>query len=95
MNTEDNKQEAAVTPEGTEGEGGQGTEDNIIKLSKEDYDKLQNDLGSLKRENKQLKKPKEDSKEETPKSNRIPETLEILFFLRISSKLAKFPWQIV
>jgi hypothetical protein len=46
-----------TTTNGTEGEG------ETITIKKSDYDKTNQTLGSLKRELKDLKKPKEDTKE--------------------------------
>lgn len=57
--------------------GGEGEE--TITISKKDYDKLHQDLGSFKRENKDYKKQLEDSKKpkeepkETPKENQKPD----------------------
>lgn len=51
----------AVTTENTDNEQATNEtqqESNVVKLSKEDYDLLQSTLGSLKREVKDLKKPK-------------------------------------
>ena len=62
MSTEENNQEVVVDTNTNDGEG--ESESNVIKLDKNEYDKLLTDLGSLKRENKQLKKPKEPT--ETP-----------------------------
>jgi hypothetical protein len=57
----------AVAPEATE-ETEQEVEKDVVTLSKDEYSKLNETLGSLKRENKQLKKPKEEPVEkETPK----------------------------
>lgn len=48
------------------GEGEASTE--TVSISKSDYDKLNQTLGSLKRELKDLKKPKEETVVETPKN---------------------------
>lgn len=69
MTTE--SQEAITQPEGGEGEG-QGNESETISISKKDYEDLNRTIGSLKRENKDLKKPKEESTE-TPKTNQKPD----------------------
>ena len=58
------KQEAAVAPEADGGEG----ESDVITLPRVDYDKMNETLGSLKRENRQLKKPKEEPKETPQKT---------------------------
>ncbi len=57
----DTSQEEVIdsTTNGTEGEG----ESETVSVAKADYDKLNQTLGSLKRELKDLKKPKEESKE--------------------------------
>ena len=57
--------------DGAEGEGNE-SEGDYVKLSKADYDKLNQTLGSLKRENKDLKKPRE-TKEETPEKTTSPD----------------------
>jgi hypothetical protein len=44
----------------TNGEAEGGDETDVVKLAKADYDKLNQTLGSLKRELKDLKKPKEE-----------------------------------
>lgn len=63
MSTEENNQ-APVTEE-TTGEGeGESSQEEVVTLKKGEYDKMLTDLGSLKRENKDLKKPKEPK--ETP-----------------------------
>ncbi len=63
MNTENNNQEETVVPETTTEETTPEVE--TISIPKADYDKLNQTLGSLKRENKDLKKPKETSVETT------------------------------
>jgi len=55
-----------VVIESNEGEGEQ--EADIVKVPKSEYDKLNQTLGSLKRELKDLKKPKDEQKE-TPTTN--------------------------
>lgn len=57
-------QEAQVAPQAPEGEG-ENTNAETISLSKTEYEKLNQTLGSLKRELKDLRKPKEDA--DTPK----------------------------
>lgn len=52
-----------------EGESEAGT----VSVPKADYDKLNQTLGSLKRELKDLRKPKEDTKEDTSKTNTKPD----------------------
>jgi len=59
-------EEVVVETQNNEAEGGE-LENNFVKVSKEEYDKLNQTLGSLKRELKDLKKPKET--EETAKTN--------------------------
>lgn len=65
MSTDQNNQAVAAD---TSNGGGEGESNNAetITINRSDYDKLQSDLGSLKRENKDLKKPKEPKNEETP-----------------------------
>ncbi len=46
--------------------------EEIVTLSKSEFEKLNQTLGSLKRENKDLKKPKEDSIKETSQSDTKP-----------------------
>lgn len=58
------------TTETTEGAGGktgteEQTQDETVSISKKDYDLLNQTLGSLKREVKDLKKPKESSQTES------------------------------
>lgn len=61
MNTEENNQGISV-------EESESSNDETVQLSKADYDKLNQTLGSLKRELKDLKKPKEETKEENSKT---------------------------
>jgi len=78
MSTENNNQAAPVAPEATGGEGEATPAE--IKLSKAEYDELVNSkalVGSLKRELKDLKKPKE-SAEETPKQTDNSDELSAL-----------------
>lgn len=58
-------EEVVVDPITNEGEGGADSE--TIAVPKSEYDKLNQTIGSLKRENKDLKKPKDPV--ETPTSN--------------------------
>lgn len=72
--------EGAVNTTNNEGEGNQEGNETIT-ISKTDYEKLNQTLGSLKRENKDLKKPKEEVKE-TPQSNQSDTSLLEKAFLR-------------
>lgn len=71
MNTEEN-QSVDNSHEEVVGEGSEQAEVETISISKAEFEKLNQTLGSLKRENKDLKKPKEELKE-TPKSNPQPD----------------------
>lgn len=71
MSTEDNNQDVDLDDTG-EGEGSETEAESVVRLRREEYDKLQRDLGSAKRELKDLKKPKEESKE-TPIPNQKPD----------------------
>ena len=74
----DTKQEGVVSPEGNEGEGG-GTEVETIAIPKTEYEKINQTIGSLKRELKDLRKPKEESvtSEQTkPDENHLLQKLE-------------------
>lgn len=54
-------------------EGGEGNEQKeTVSIAKADYDKLNQTLGSLKRELKDLKKPKDEPKE-TPQETKQPD----------------------
>jgi hypothetical protein len=68
MSTEQN-QEVVDTPEVVEGEGDevQAVDVEKFKELQENFEKLNETVGSLKRENKDLKKAKEEPKGETPK----------------------------
>lgn len=80
MNTEDNNQEAGAPAQESAGEEKTGGEDNLT-VSKKDYEKLNQTLGSLKRELKDLKKPKEepeDTSKTTKSDDRSIERLEKL-----------------
>lgn len=70
MTTEQKSQEEIITPEDGKGEGTVDTE--TISVSKVEYEKMHQDLGSLKRELKDFKKPKADVKE-TSKTNDKPD----------------------
>ncbi len=65
METETTEGAVLDTTNGT-GEGEQGAD--TIQISKAEFEKLNQTLGSLKRENKDLKKPK-DTPTETPQTN--------------------------
>lgn len=76
MNTEDNNQEAVVTPEVNEVEEANETpaaESDTISLSREEYDKMNETLGSLKRENKRLKKPNKGEQVTTNQTKNMDE----------------------
>ena len=66
MSTETN-QEAKVTPEVTEGEGKETTVETVT-IPKEEYGKMNETLGSLKRQLKDLQKSREDAKETSTKN---------------------------
>lgn len=63
----DKTTEGAVDTTNNKGEG--ETTADTVTVPKSDYEKLNQTLGSLKREIKDLKKPKEETKEETSKTN--------------------------
>lgn len=69
MNPNEN-QEADITPEADV------QEPEVVSIPKSDYDKLNQTLGSLKREIKDLKKPKEEPKENF--NNSKPEEFGLL-----------------
>lgn len=71
MSTEQN-QEVPVTPEATEGEGTE-SETETIAVAKKDYDKLNQSLGSLKRELKDLQKAQ--VAKETPQPTKTDESV--------------------
>lgn len=50
--------------------------DETVSIAKSDYDKLNQTLGSLKRELKDLKKPKEETPEKTHSDNKLVERLD-------------------
>ena len=64
MNTENN-QEVVVTPEGNEGDG-----DTTVTLTKEEHTKLNETIGSLKRDLKDAKKTKAPKDEVTPEKTK-------------------------
>lgn len=68
----DNQNEEVIVD--TTNNEGEATENELdfVKLPKEEYEKINQTLGSLKRELKDLKKPKEEIKE-TPKTNQPDE----------------------
>lgn len=80
MNTEENNQaDGAQSQEGA-GEGSH-VESETIAIPKSDYEKLNQTLGSLKRELKDLKKPKEEVKD-APKTNQPDNSLLEKAYLR-------------
>lgn len=66
-------EEVIVAPQSNEGEGSAPT-DESVSIPKKDYDALNQTLGSLKRELKDLKKAKEEPKE-TPTTNQPDDVL--------------------
>ena len=79
--TETNE-EVITEPKEGEGEGEPKTEDETISIPKTDYDKLNQTVGSLKRELKDLKKPKEETKETPEKTKPDENSLLEKAFLR-------------
>lgn len=78
METE-TKTEGGVDTTNNEVEVGENKEVETISISKEEYDRTIQTLGSLKREIKDLKKPKEESLEKTSKKDvRTNENVNIL-----------------
>lgn len=71
----DNENNEVIVPE-ENNEGGEGNEPEVISIPKGDYEKLNQTLGSLKRELKDLRKSKDEPKE-TPKTNQ-PEENKLL-----------------
>lgn len=65
----ENTNEEVVVDLDNEGEGASEGADDVVTVKKGDYEKLNQTLGSLKRELKDLKKPKEETKE-TPTTNK-------------------------
>src|SRR3990167_1405163 len=58
----------------TQNDAGEGEQVETIAIPKSDYEKLNQTLGSLKREIKDLKKPKEETKE-TPEKTKPDDAL--------------------
>ena len=77
----DKTEEVIVDTETNKGEGEETNDDGFVKVPKADYDKMNQTLGSMKRELKDLKKPKEETKE-TPEQNHPDNTLLQKAFLR-------------
>lgn len=75
METE-TKTEGEVDTTNNKGEGENGAD--TVSIPKAEYDKLNQTLGSLKREVKDLKKPKDDSEKETSKTNAKPDDNRLL-----------------
>lgn len=71
----ENNEAAVVTPEVTNDGGVQEQEDEVVKLSKAEFETLNKTLGSLKRELKDLKKAKDEPKEtpQNPEGNTLLE----------------------
>lgn len=74
--TDTNSQEVVVDTINNEGEG-ENTGTDTISIPKADYETLNQTLGSLKRELKDLKKAKEETKE-TSKTNAKPDESRLL-----------------
>lgn len=87
MSTEENNQAVAddTSNAGGEGEFNNGG-DNVVTLNKAEYDKMLTDLGSLKRENKALKKPKETSDTPEKTNNDNSELLEKIDLLAMKAE---------
>lgn len=79
MNTEENNQASSAETSTNEQES---SSEEIVKLSKADYDTMNRTLGSLKRELKDLKKPKEETREEGSKTDNSSVELLQKAFLR-------------
>lgn len=72
METDTKTEETVVDLEHNEGDGGDDT--NIVRLQKEEYDKLNQTLGSLKKELKDLRKANDKPREnETSTTNAKPD----------------------
>lgn len=78
----DTSQEGVVAPEENEGEGKEDSD--TVSIPKSDYDKLNQTLGSLKRELKDLRK----SKEETPTPQTKPDDALLQRLERVSLRTA-------
>jgi hypothetical protein len=85
MSTEIN-QEEVVIPESNEGEGESGAE--TISISKTEWAKTHETLGNLKREIKDLKKPKDEPKQDTPIPNQKPDDALLQRMERLAFKTA-------
>ena len=70
----DENQEAGAEAKDGAGESEQNDEIETIAIPKTDYEKLNQTLGSLKRELKDLRKPKEETKETPSKNEKSEET---------------------
>lgn len=66
----ENTNEEVVVDLDNEGDGANEGSDDVVTVKKGDYEKLNQTLGSLKRELKDLKKPKEEPKE-TSTTNKL------------------------
>lgn len=73
MNSEENNQGGGDDLKDGTGEG-ESTSD-VVTLKREEYDKILKDMGSLKRENKDLKKPKETPIETPEKNQKLDDAL--------------------
>lgn len=78
----DTNQEGSVAPETTEGEGGQEQKDDVVTLNRKDYESLNQTLGSLKRELKDLRKASEKPQETPEKTESDQSNLVQKTFLR-------------
>lgn len=78
MSTETN-QEAVVAPEDATGEAGATNQVETVAVNKAEYDKLNQELGSLKRDLKDLKKAKEEAREPSPKEPDAPDLSQKAF----------------
>ncbi len=65
----ENNEGAVVAPETTAGDGETKQEAATVSLTRDEYEKLNQTLGSLKRELKDLKKPKETAEETSQKTD--------------------------
>lgn len=83
---ETNKTEGEVDITNHEGEG-EG-ESETVSVAKADYDKLNQTLGSLKKELKDLKKSKEDTSKETPEKTKTDENQLLAKIERMSLRQA-------
>lgn len=76
MNTEENNQAVVVDTTNNEGEG--ETNLDTISISKSEYEKLNQTLGSLKREIKDYKKSKDETQETSKKNDKPDEIVRTL-----------------